>query len=60
MGVLLNSQTVGANVGVQSPEANELQREGKKNSDDQRWAALRVLQTIASPPPNEVLVRVYL
>jgi hypothetical protein len=35
--VLSNSQTVDANVEVRSPEANKLQRDGKRNSDDPRW-----------------------
>jgi hypothetical protein len=37
MGVLSNSQTVGVNVGVRSPEANKLQQGGKRTQTITWW-----------------------
>jgi hypothetical protein len=46
-GVLLSSQTVAANIGVQSSEAIELQQERKKNLNEKRKVALIARQTVA-------------
>jgi hypothetical protein len=59
VGVLTNSPTMGANVGVQSPESNELKREGKRKLKQLKVGCTESdANNYIHPPPHKRVARV--